>query len=219
MSAVQPEMAHPRRRWSVRPRRWSALAGAPDKAPNIAPETTTAQGDQGFTLIEVLISLSLFALIATAGFATLGGILQVRARTETEVERLADLQRAMYILTQDFSQATAAPIDVAAASIAFHRAGGSEGGGDLAVRYSLAGGALTRTLGEGPSLRAQRLLTGVAGADLRFFSPGAGWSPLWPPPGAPDARPAAVAIEISFDPAAGRPSGTVRRVIALPGAP
>lgn len=188
-------------------------------ARTIAQPLGPEQGDAGFTLVEVLVSLALFALIATAGFATLGGILQVRARTESEVERLADLQRTMYLLTQDFGQIAPGPLRIGPGDIGFRRFGVGPVG-ETSVRYALTGGSLTRALGEGATARSQPLLAGVTDARLSFYTPALGWSPNWPPPSAPaEARPAAVAVEFTLDPAAGRPSGSVRRVIELPGSP
>ena len=49
----------------------------------------------------MLVALVLFALIGGAGLAVLD-----QARTDGRLERLADVQRAMHLLTLDFMQAT-----------------------------------------------------------------------------------------------------------------
>ena len=64
---------------------------------------------QGFTLIELIISVGIFALLATISYALLGTVIETKARTQARMERLAALQKTMQIMERDFSQAIARP--------------------------------------------------------------------------------------------------------------
>ena len=63
-----------------------------------------ARGRNGFTLIEVIIALSLFALIGVAGFSMLSGVLQTQERTDGRLRRLSDIQRAVFVISADLDQ-------------------------------------------------------------------------------------------------------------------
>ena len=63
-----------------------------------------ARGRNGFTLIEVIIALSLFALIGVAGFSMLSGVLQTQERTDGRLQRLSDIQRAVFVISADLDQ-------------------------------------------------------------------------------------------------------------------
>ena len=62
---------------------------------------------QGFTLVEVLISLLIFALIAAAGAAVLSLSIDNRFAIKAASDRTADLQRTRALLRADLGQATA----------------------------------------------------------------------------------------------------------------
>jgi general secretion pathway protein J len=64
---------------------------------------------QGFTLIELIIAVGIFALLATVSYALLGTVIDTKTRTEARIERLAALQKTMQIMERDFSQAVARP--------------------------------------------------------------------------------------------------------------
>lgn len=60
----------------------------------------------GFTLVEVLVSLLIFALIAAAGAALLAVAADNRMAVRASSERTADLQRMRALLQADLSQAS-----------------------------------------------------------------------------------------------------------------
>jgi general secretion pathway protein J len=166
--------------------------------------------DQGFTLIELMISLGLFALIAVAGLALVDSVLGVQGRTEVRLDRLADIQRAMMVVAGDLDQVAAGPVAGQGAALSFTRSAPGFGGAAVPVRYALVAGALVRSAGGPP----QRVLDGVGGANWRFF--GTAWTDRWPPSEAEkDAWPRAVALELQAGGKPG-PAGTLRRVIVLP---
>lgn len=64
----------------------------------------------GFTLTEVLIALTIFALIAAAGTSVMGVSIDSRFAVKAASERLAEVQRMRALLKADVSQAVARPL-------------------------------------------------------------------------------------------------------------
>lgn len=64
----------------------------------------------GFTLVELLIALSIFALLTTIAYSGLNQILHAGGRTAEADSQLRGLQMAMVTLQRDFSQLTPRPI-------------------------------------------------------------------------------------------------------------
>lgn len=60
----------------------------------------------GFTLVEVLISLAIFALLASAGAAVLAVTIDNRFAVKAQSARVGDLQRMRALLRADIGQAT-----------------------------------------------------------------------------------------------------------------
>lgn len=169
-----------------------------------------AVGEAGFTLVEVLISLGLFGLIAVAGLALVSGVINVQGRTDVHLERLQQYQRAMLVIDSDLDQVSAGAIAGGAAELSFTRVGPAAGGAPVPVRYGLAGNALVRFLGPRP----QVLLPGVTAARWRFFD--GGWTDRWPRDDNHKADwPRAIEVELTVETAGGRPGG-LRRLVLLP---
>jgi len=61
----------------------------------------------GFTLVEVMISLMIFAMLAGAGAAVLAGAIDNRFAVKAASDRVGDLQRMRGLLRADLGQATA----------------------------------------------------------------------------------------------------------------
>lgn len=59
---------------------------------------------RGFTLLELLVSLSIFALIGAMAYGGLQQVLNQREATEAQSQRLADLQKAYRIMQRDLEQ-------------------------------------------------------------------------------------------------------------------
>ncbi len=64
----------------------------------------------GFTLLEVLVAVSIFGLIAIMAYSGLSGVLRTREVTKIVATRLAELESAIMILSRDLSQATNRPV-------------------------------------------------------------------------------------------------------------
>lgn len=58
----------------------------------------------GFTLLELLVALAVFSIIATAAYSGLRNVLYTRAAVEEQNRRLAAVQLAVYRLEQDIEQ-------------------------------------------------------------------------------------------------------------------
>lgn len=163
-------------------------------------------GEDGFTLIELMISLLMFALIAVAGVALVDSVLGVQGRTEARLDRLTAIQRAMLVVSGDLEQVAGGDMSGGGAALTFSRSAPGVGGPPVAVRYALAGDVLTRDAGGG----GQAVLRGVSAVRWRFWRDG--WADRWPA-GEAQAWPGAVELEVTL---AGQPSGTIRRVVTLP---
>jgi general secretion pathway protein J len=62
---------------------------------------------RGFTLLEVLVAMALFALLSLAAYQVLQGVLRIGEISKEHSDSLTELQRAMLIIEQDFTQIVA----------------------------------------------------------------------------------------------------------------
>ncbi|WP_375426863.1 type II secretion system minor pseudopilin GspJ [uncultured Sphingomonas sp.] len=159
--------------------------------------------EQGFTLVEVLVALMIFGMIAAAGVAMLSFSVRAQGATKAKLDDVAALGRTASILSADLAQAIDRPTrDEAGTRLpAFlGEAGGSaspmlrvvRGGwsnldgaarpGVQKVAYRVANGTLERLaypmLDGAASLAPAALVTGLADARLRYRYRGA-WSDRW----------------------------------------
>lgn len=151
----------------------------------------------GFTLVEVLIALTLFAIIAAAGTAVLSMSINNRFVVKSTTDRVAALQRTRALLKADLGQATTrrtrdrngeprvSPIAGAAAPgdpvLMVTRAGWSNSGRASRsslqrVEYRLVDGRLERRVsvhldGSRPGA-PQVMMVGVTDVTLAFLSEG-----------------------------------------------
>lgn len=63
----------------------------------------------GFTLVEVMVALAVFAMIASAGVLVLSQVIEARLGLKEQTARVAQLQRTVVILKADVAQAVARP--------------------------------------------------------------------------------------------------------------
>ncbi|MBF0470004.1 MAG: type II secretion system minor pseudopilin GspJ [Gammaproteobacteria bacterium] len=59
---------------------------------------------QGFTLMELLIALAMFALLSAMAFGGLNSMLKTEQQLESHSQQFKQLQRALYILGEDLNQ-------------------------------------------------------------------------------------------------------------------
>ncbi|WGM30524.1 prepilin-type N-terminal cleavage/methylation domain-containing protein [Brevundimonas sp. NIBR11] len=187
---------------------------------------------KGFTLIEVLLALGLFALIGVAGFILLNSVLRTQDATDTRLGRLAEIQRAMLVVSSDLDQITGS-LGGGATSLSLQKADIS--GNVVNVRYDLAGDAMTRTVTGPGGERVQTLLTQVSAVRWTFHRRRGDWLETWPQPMAsalppvpnpdgtrpvtepmPDEGVTAVALDLTLNGVDGQPTATLRRVASVP---
>lgn len=177
---------------------------------------------KGFTLVEMLVSLFVFSLLATAGVAVMAFTVDNRSGVSDRLQRLGELQRTHALLRQDLSQA--APRRVRdgrgeAARSAFF--GAPEGVGDPLLAFTrrgwenpdqLARASMQRVVWRLVDDRLERLVTpaldgaapgpaqvvldGVSGLRLAYRHRGQ-WSPAWP--GGHAAVPDAVEVRMQVE--------------------
>ena len=180
--------------------------------------TRTGRCRKGFTLIEVLIALGLFALIGVAGFTLLNSVLRTQDATDTRLGRMAEIQRAMLVVSSDLDQITGS-LGGGSSSLSMQKTDIT--GGLVAVRYDLTGDAMTRTISGLGGERVQTLLTGVSTLRWTFHRRRGDWVDAWPQPpspepAGPDEGVTAVAFDIVMTGLDGRPDTTLRRVASVP---
>ena len=184
----------------------------------------------GFTLIEVIVALGLFALIGAAGFTLLDGVLRAQEATENRLQRLAEVQRALLVVSTDLDQITGG-LAGSAATLTLQKDDLS--GARVIVRYDLNGSTMTRTISGPGGERAQVLIEGVSSVTWTFHRRAGDWLDTWPQPAIPTVAalpgqpvvtplptPAegvvAVAVDVSLNGFDGRPGSTLRRVASVP---
>jgi general secretion pathway protein J len=65
---------------------------------------------QGFTLIEILIALLVFAIVAVLATVGLSAVLKARERSNVQVQTMQQMQLAFLIMKQDINQMVARPV-------------------------------------------------------------------------------------------------------------
>ena len=180
----------------------------------------------------MLIALGLFALIGVAGFTLLNSVLRTQDATETRLGRMAEIQRAMLVVSSDLDQITG-QLGGGATALSLQKADIT--GGIVSVRYELTGDAMTRTITGPGGERVQTLLTRVSGLRWTFHRRRGDWLDAWPQPqqpappalAGPDGQPlstgpapdegvTAVALDLTLTGVDGRPTATLRRVASIP---
>jgi general secretion pathway protein J len=196
--------------------------------------------EKGFTLLELLIALSVFALVSAISYAGLRSVLVAEHRTEAYAERLQQLQSAVMMLERDLSQAVNRPIrdQFGDSRVAFYVNAGDKfqleftraglvnplgikrstlqrvafGVTDNAlVRYSWS--ALDRPQGSEPL--SVVLLDDVRRMDVRLMNQDKAWQSGWQGKGSADSAdmglPLAIEVTLEMD-----TPGDIRRVFVLP---
>lgn len=166
-------------------------------------------GRNGFTLIEVMIALGLFALISVAGIGLVEAVIGVQERTRTRLDRIAEIRRAEFVIGLDLDQIEATGFSGTATGLTFRRHGLGPTGSSQ-VRYALSGTDLARQVGEA---RPQPLLKGIAALGFRYYADRR-WSSTPPRAGQ---LPQAIAVEARLPAGTDGPAGSFRRIAVIPG--
>lgn len=194
---------------------------------------------RGFTLVEMLVALTLFALMSVLAYRGLNAVLETRAHLTEDNRRWRDLTLTLAQLEQDIGMAVERPvrdggdllqpallgdphaIGAHAAQLSLSRMGMAwQTGVQADVRrhgYRLANGTLEQlvwpVLDQAPHSEpaVHALLERVRRFDLRYLDSAGNWQPRWPLPGGTAPLPAAVEVVVELE------TGTrVTRVFALP---
>jgi general secretion pathway protein J len=183
-----------------------------------------ARAQTGFTLLELMVALSIFAVISVLSYGGLNSVLRQRTVTTAEAERLGELQKIYLLMQRDLEQVVPRPVRgeygdslpplSGNAAFQFTRGGWSNPLGNprsslqrigyawtdsKLVRY--AWGVLDRAQDTQPL--EQELSDQFTGMDVRFMTDKNNWLTQWPDPSqlvvggpAPETLPAAVEITL-----------------------
>ncbi len=198
--------------------------------------------EAGFTLLELLIALAIFAILSSLAYGSLSSALFAREQSQQRTEDLARLQMAFLFISRDLEQVVNRPIrntwgDTQQALFTpqrTYRLEFTRGGWNnpaqarrstlQRVAYAIEDGEFIRhswwvldRTDEKPTL-SQPLLDGVEEFELRFLDDKNKWNKEWPVPGSNEdtaqPQPLPVAIEIVLEL---REWGRIRRLFRLPG--
>lgn len=181
-------------------------------------------GQRGFTLLELVIAMAIFALLGLGSWQLLQSVLRTERSTSSHQLELRSLQRAVALIERDAMQvvlpASGRGMTLQRDQLSFHR--GNWGNPldqarseQLEVNYSLdRQGVLWRDSRglEAAAPRRQAVLSGVIGLSWRLYDAKAGWRTEWSAAQAKlSGQPRA--LEVSFT--VGR-FEQIRRVFLLP---
>ncbi len=196
--------------------------------------------EKGFTLLELLVALSVFALVSVISYAGLRSVLVAENQSEAYAERLQQLQSAVLMLERDLSQAVNRPIrdQFGDSRIGFYanpgdkfqleftRAGhpnplGIKRSTLQRVAYGVADNSLVRyswsTLDrpQGSEPLSVVLLDDVRDVEVRLLNQDRSWQSQWQGEDSADSTevelPLAVEVTLQLD-----TPGDIRRVVVLP---
>lgn len=198
---------------------------------------------RGFTLLEILVAVAVFAVLAGLAYGGLTSVLDTRNDTAARMRRLARIQLAYLQMQRDLQQTVPRSIrDELGSPVAALRGGA---GNEVLVAATRGGRAnpaqlprrsdleriawrlhdhdleriawpvLDRAQGDQPAV--SKVLTGVDSATMRFLDAAGVWQPTWPPPqfqALPAAAPLPLAVEVRLKL---KDWGRIRWVFRLPG--
>jgi len=187
----------------------------------------TVRTAQGFTLLEVMVAIIIFALMAAIAYSGLNNVLLARTKTEEHSRDLQQLQSAMNWLARDIEQTIdrgvrseygepLAPLignDFEGYLIELTRDGwrnpANHARSNLQrVAYAVRDQKLVRAYwrvldrAEDSKPYEQALLDGVTGIEIRYLTDGDEWQTSWPPEALGTGTPTATlprAVEVNID--------------------
>ena len=161
------------------------------------------QKETGFTLVEMMVALAIFAMLSVAGVALLQSASSSQLIVKDRLSELSETARAIAIIEADLAQAVPRPVRPSAATIApaFSGAGSEIAGQIFAVTragqanldespkpelhhiaYALENGALRRVswpMLDGGKPQPATILSDVTSATMRFRDAEGNWRSAW----------------------------------------
>lgn len=199
---------------------------------------------RGFTLLELMIAIAIFALLSLGTYRMLESVLRSDEATRAQEQALRELARAFWTLERDLAQISPRPIRDAygdergaflgeleaedgSAAFELTRSGWRNPTGLprsqlQRVRWRLAGTSLERVYwvvldqAVDSQPRVQRVLDGVIALELRFLDKDGVWQSQWPPDPEQQPRRLPQALELKLQ---HRRYGELTRLLRLPDAP
>ncbi|MCP1673037.1 general secretion pathway protein J [Natronocella acetinitrilica] len=198
------------------------------------------RAQRGFTLIEVMVAMTIFAVLSAMAYTGLRAVADAREHLDAQAERLKIVQQAFIVVERDFQHAVARSIrdgfgDPRAAMISddiadleFTRSGRSNPLGQVRselvrIAYRIDEGELVRlTWGVldqqvEPPRDDTPLLEGVEDLAFRYLDDGNAWQEIWPPAGqgrGTTVIPRAIEMTVELE-----DLGTIVRIFRLPDGP
>jgi len=156
----------------------------------------------------------------------LDGVLRAQSATEGRLSRLAEVQRAMLVVSTDLDQITGA-LAGGGSSLTLQK--DDLAGRRVIVSYALTGNRLSRRVAGPAGERTQVILDNVSAARWSFHQRRGAWRDQWPDPAAAgrsalDPYSVAgrgdgvnvVALDLTLAGFDGRPGATLRRLVSVP---
>jgi len=194
----------------------------------------------GFTLLELLVALAIFSLLAVMAYNGLKVVLNQQAEVELQADALAELQKVYLLMQRDIEQAVPRPVRneygdeqpalIGEATLQLTRGGWSNPAGYQRstlqrVGYAYEDGQLVRyswtvlDLAQDSEPLRQPLVKDVEDMMLRYLAEDNSWVDQWPNPlvaGQPQASNTALprAVEVTLD---HEKFGTLVWLFRLPG--
>ena len=171
----------------------------------------------GFTLLELVIALAIFALLGLGSWMLLDSVVRVQQSSTAHERELRSLQRAIAVIERDLLHITEQPILLEPTQLQLQRGNwrnplDQPRSERQALTYRLDNAALWRdSQGEGaPLVQQQKLLDDVRHLSWRLFDQQHVWRAEWP---TTKDKTAPLALELQLS--AGR-FEAIRRVLLLP---